>query len=108
MPAEELATQDERLDEMKRRMMDDWKKSEQTTERYRLTMPSTGVYAYGLKPGMEQDEPPHLLCANCFTKSEKSILQFSQDKHSAIGSCPRCKNDIHIRHEDAQSFFRVG
>jgi hypothetical protein len=108
MTEEERAMHDKCLDEQKRGRMAHWTKSEQKTERYHLTMPSAGVYAYGLKPGMEQDEPPHLLCANCFTQSEKSILQFSQDKQSAIGSCPRCKNDIHLRHDDAQSLFRVG
>src|SRR5215210_3867288 len=100
MAAQEKATHDERLDEIKKEKMVGSRKSGQKTERYRLTMPSAGVFAYCPKPGEEQDEPPHLLCTNCFTNSEKSILQFSEKGIGMVGSCPRCQLEIFLRHED--------
>lgn len=60
-------------------------------ERYGLTEISTGVFAYRLKPGMENSEPAHLLCANCFTKDEKVILQAEAQGETVYRyGCPRC------------------
>ncbi len=65
-------------------------------QRYQLTDFGAGTFAYALKPGMENDEPPHRACANCFKKGNISILQFrhrdimSQD----VYDCPSCKNDF--------------
>lgn len=63
----------------------DW---DREAERYALGKIAAGVFAYCLKPGMEQGEPPHQLCANCFGKKEKSILQAEQ--HSILGNINRC------------------
>lgn len=67
-------------------------------ERYQLTEITTGVFAYGLKPGMETSEPSHHLCANCFAKYEKAILQID---HTLGGEslirCLRCDTTLIMR-----------
>ena len=73
--------------------METWNAEKQ---RYQLTDFGAGTFAYALKPGIENDEPPHRACANCFKNDQISILQFvfndmlSQD----IYNCPRCKNEF--------------
>jgi hypothetical protein len=47
--------------------------------RYQLREVNTGVFAYVPKQGMEQGEPFHMLCANCYERGEKSILQATQE-----------------------------
>ncbi|MEN6630452.1 MAG: hypothetical protein ABFC42_12500 [Sulfuricella sp.] len=44
-------------------------------ERYEARNVSRGAIAYVLKPGMENGEQPHWLCAKCFTDRRKSFLQ---------------------------------
>jgi hypothetical protein len=67
----------------------DWN---QEAERYALSEITPGILAYCLKPGMEYGEPPHQLCANCFTKREKSILQAAPSRVPlARYFCPRCQ-----------------
>ncbi len=75
--------------------METWNAEKQ---RYQLTDFGAGTFAYTLKPGMENDEPPHRACANCFKKGHISVLQFrlhsimSQDLYA----CPSCKNEFHF------------
>lgn len=47
---------------------------ENEKQRYRLIEVRAGFAAYTMKPGMENDEPPHYLCASCFNGRHKSIL----------------------------------
>lgn len=56
-------------------------------KRYRLRDFGEGTFAYVLDPEMAQGEPEHYLCANCFAKSEKSILQHTTDGHYYCRSC---------------------
>lgn len=67
-------------------------------QRYQLNTIDSGAVAYTLKPGMENGEPPHWLCANCFNRRHKSFLQFkgqdwrpsgSRGDHSTYG-CDAC------------------
>jgi len=44
-------------------------------QRYNLADIGNGVLAYVLESEAGGSEPPHHLCANCFTKKHKSILQ---------------------------------
>jgi hypothetical protein len=53
--------------------LEDWKREKQ---RYQLEAVDVGAFAYTAKPGMENGEPPHWLCATCFEKGQRSILQF--------------------------------
>ncbi len=45
-------------------------------KRYQLTDFGGGTFAYLLKPEAANGEPIHWLCANCYQKGRKSILQF--------------------------------
>ena len=73
--------------------METWNAEKQ---RYQLTDFGAGTFAYALKPGMENDEPPHRACANCFKNEHISVLQFrchdymSQD----VYDCPSCKTEF--------------
>ena len=62
-------------------------------KRYQLTDYGGATFAYALKPDAANGEPPHRLCAPCYQKGHKSILQFSnrgagQDYYE----CPSCKD----------------
>jgi hypothetical protein len=61
-------------------------------QRYELTDFGGGTFAYLLKPEESAGEPPHRICASCYQKGQKSILQF---KHRSVYSqdvcsCPSC------------------
>jgi hypothetical protein len=57
-------------------------------ERYAVTEVTPGFFAYSLKPGMEEGDPAHYLCAVCFAKNIKSFLQFENKGH--LGDSLRC------------------
>jgi len=74
------------------RKLEDWNSDSQ---RYELTTIAHGVFAYHLKPGCCRDEPPHLLCANCFGKRQKSILQLDGDGQIAKAyKCHNCSSEL--------------
>ncbi|MER8767302.1 hypothetical protein [Mesorhizobium sp. M0590] len=43
-------------------------------QRYQLEELPPGILMYRLKSGMENGEPPHKICANCYNKGVKSLL----------------------------------
>lgn len=51
---------------------EDWEREKQ---RYELKAIAPGAFAYVPKAGMENGDPPHWLCANCFENRRKSIYQ---------------------------------
>jgi hypothetical protein len=63
-------------------------------QRYKLTDFGGGTFAYLLKPEMADGEPQHRICATCYQKSRKSILQFA---HRSYGQdffeCHECGGD---------------
>jgi len=67
-----------------------WKAEKQ---RYKLVDYGGGTFAYELKPEAADGEPGHRICAACYQKGHKSILQFdfrtqnSQDRYE----CPGCQ-----------------
>jgi DNA-directed RNA polymerase subunit RPC12/RpoP len=63
-----------RVSELEKEIMElnNWQRE---AERYQLAEVTPGVPAYVVKPGMENGEPTHYLCANCFARYEKSFLQ---------------------------------
>lgn len=79
----------------------DWEADKQ---RYELKAIDRGSFAYMLKPGMENGEPPHWLCANCFNRRQKSFLQFKgQDRDKSGGrgitstyGCDGCKGTVTV------------
>ena len=44
-------------------------------QRYQLRDIGRGITAYALKEGMQNGEPEHYLCAACYQRHQKSILQ---------------------------------
>lgn len=65
-------------------------------QRYQLTEVGLGAVAYTLKPGMENGEPPHTICANCYNRGQKSFLQPEtrfpgRTKHIV---CHECGSDL--------------
>jgi len=44
-------------------------------QRYKLIQIGHGMVAYTLKEGMEEGEPPHYVCAICYSEGHKSIMQ---------------------------------
>ena len=67
-------------------------------KRYKLTDYGGGTFAYALRPEAAEGEPAHRLCAGCYQKGHKSILQFimttvnRQDRHT----CPSCKTEFNF------------
>jgi len=60
--------------------------------RYELKELRRGLFAYILKEGKEEGEPPHALCAKCYQRGVKSFLQTSGHHmvHDHSWSCPEC------------------
>lgn len=89
------ATMAEEIRDLKTRMaeLEAWDAEKQ---RYKLTDFGGETFAYVLKPDMSSGEPSHRICAACYQKGHKSILQFrhqtgmGQDKYA----CPACKTDF--------------
>lgn len=69
----------------------DWNREK---ERYTRTHIAPGIPAYVLKPGLEQDETPHPLCANCFEKGQKSYLSYGPPGSFKSMRCGHCKSEF--------------
>jgi hypothetical protein len=67
-------------------------------QRYKLTEVSADVLAYTMRPGMENGEPFHMLCANCYEHGRKSILQATQELRARrrVHKCHSCKADYEM------------
>lgn len=65
-------------------------------QRYELKDLRKGFFAYILKEGMENGDPPHAICTNCYQKGSKSILQCSghMSVHDRSWDCPACKTKV--------------
>lgn len=73
-------------------------------QRYELKEIAPGSFAYALKPTEQNAEPPHKICANCYQKGEKSILQKEPGSSVQVSLgipnqyiCPRCKAKVVMR-----------
>lgn len=80
----------------------DWTRE---AERYELKAIDRGCFAYMPKAGMENGEPPHWLCTNCFNKRQKSFLQFKgqdQDRGTrgimSTYACDTCKGSLKVHY----------
>lgn len=73
-------------------------------ERYHLVDVWRGAMAYMPKPGMENGEPAHWLCATCFNHGRKSFMQFKGQDRSPSGgnmdsasyACDTCKGSMKV------------
>jgi hypothetical protein len=65
-------------------------------QRYELKDLWRGFFAFIPKQGMENGEPPHAICANCYQKGFKSFLQSSghQMVDDRSWDCHACKSKI--------------
>jgi hypothetical protein len=65
-------------------------------QRYELKDLWKGFFAFIPKQGMENGEPPHAICANCYQKGLKSFLQSSGHPvvHDRSWDCHACKAKI--------------
>jgi hypothetical protein len=63
-------------------------------EKYELKETQPGFFAYAIKENARGTEPAHLICASCYQKDQKSILQ-KHTEHSV--RCPDCKSIVDIR-----------
>lgn len=61
-------------------------------QRYQLQDFGGGTFAYLLKEDMSGGEPPHRICAACYQKRHKSILQSDGQNYSGqdLYDCPEC------------------
>ena len=57
--------------------MKDWDAQKQ---RYKLAAPFSGCMVYALQKSASEGEPPHYLCASCFQKGDRAILQGKETK----------------------------
>jgi hypothetical protein len=95
--------QEKRALEDKLMEFNDWKRE---AERYALKDFGGQVYAYALKPGMEQGEPAHYLCVNCYSKRQKSILQcLTTDGYF---ECHNCSKGFQLGERNTRVTFAVG
>jgi hypothetical protein len=76
----------------------EYERWDQNSARYSLQPVVPGIFAYRLKSGDSSGEPDHWLCAACYNKREKSILQRSS-KGSDIFVCPRDQNHMLVTDE---------
>lgn len=73
-------------------------------ERYHLIDADRGAFVYMPKPNMENGEPAHWLCANCFNQGRKSFLLFKGQDASRGGGrgaestygCDGCKSSLKV------------
>ena len=64
-------------------------------QRYELKEVAPRTFAYVLKPNASDPEPLHWICASCYQKNQKFILQGIQWYGGGwIHTCPSCKAEI--------------
>lgn len=68
-------------------------------QRYQMISPWDGTIVYSLKESMKETEPPHWICANCYEKGERSILQHRKNPKTAYAEyfC-KCGSVCHAPH----------
>ncbi|RWD31162.1 hypothetical protein [Mesorhizobium sp.] len=73
-------------------------------DRYQLRDFGGGTFAYDLRADQANGEPQHRICANCYQKRQRSILQFRyRDSGQDHCKCHSCNSEFsfgHIRELD--------
>jgi len=85
------------IEELKREAMrkENW---EGESKRYRLHAIPSGPNVFALKESVAEGEPPHYLCANCFTRGQKSYLASARNIHSFTALvCSVCSANMDTR-----------
>jgi NTP pyrophosphatase (non-canonical NTP hydrolase) len=84
----------EEIGELKKKVRDleAWDAEKQ---RYELVALAPSVMAYAIKHGMENNEAPHYICANCYQQGKKRFLnQFIHGAEYAKFRCDDCKSEL--------------
>jgi len=71
-----------------------FKRWEQEKERYQLHQFPAGTLAFRIKPEVQGSEPLHEICATCYQKGIKSILQACEDGWYKALKCHPCDSVI--------------
>ena len=93
---EERAAMLERVRELEKEItrLEAWEADKQ---RYELISLAPNTVAYAPKETMRGTEPPHYLCANCFTNEKKSFLQqHVRGENFNKYICNSCKEELRI------------
>jgi hypothetical protein len=94
--AAEIAELKEKL-----RNVEDW---ESQIQQYSLQALPTGALAHGLKPDMNNGQPPHYICTTCVGNRKKTILQ---PKGRAL-YCTACNKSILIQDSPPHNYSPIG
>lgn len=88
--------QEKRQLEERIRELEAWDRDKQ---RYQLSEVGSGTFAYTLKSEAKGSEPEHMLCAHCFQRGRKSILQRAKEDHARrpVFKCSDCRAEIVVR-----------
>lgn len=71
-------------------------KWDETESQYDLMRMSVGTFVRTPNKNHQSPEPLHWLCANCFDKKKKSLLQKMYWTDDSPMICPECKTVIHL------------
>jgi hypothetical protein len=64
---------------------------------YELTAAGNGTFAYAVKPAVQGGEPPHQICATCYQRGKKSILQPEiRTGRANVLACHECGAAIYL------------
>ena len=64
-------------------------------EHYKLHEITSGVFVMASQSDESDSTPPHWLCANCYQKKQKSILQYNGNPSDGVHYfCPNCKTEV--------------
>ncbi|GAA5785103.1 hypothetical protein [Chitiniphilus shinanonensis] len=80
----------------------DLKNWEEEKQRYQLHELAPGSFVRRVKPEMQNGEPLHDLCTNCYQQGIKSILQYhGVVRHHVAFHCLRCGGEVLGAHVQA-------
>ncbi len=82
--------------------LDDWSKTEKQYDLYKTTVGSIVRVPSANHPS---PEPLHWLCANCFNKKIRSILQKVAWLRDSPWICPECKTQVHLGRTEWDLFW---
>ncbi|HFH4239856.1 TPA: hypothetical protein ACGJVO_003365 [Pseudomonas aeruginosa] len=66
-------------------------------ERYQLHQTPAGGLVYRIKPEMQGTEPTHEICADCYQKAVKTILQPGDEGYYTVLKCHPCGSSVRVK-----------
>ncbi len=74
-----------------------FKRWEQEKERYQLHQTEAGGLVYRIKPEVQGTEPLHYICADCYQKAVKTILQPGDEGYYTVLKCHPCGSSVRVK-----------